>query len=66
MLIGSSFLAFNASALGRLVRRDFVYDELPSLLEDILENKDVSDAIRWLPKGHAQIIIDIIDKVRSV
>ena len=65
MLIGSSFLAFT-SALGRLVGRDFVYDELPSLLEDILENKDVSDAIRWLPKSHVQIIIDIIDKVRSV
>ena len=52
------------SALRRLIRREFLSDELPSLIEEILPYKDVDDMIRRLPKDNAQTFIDVMDEAR--
>ena len=52
-------------AFERLIRREFVPDELPSLIEQTFTNKDIDDAIRRLPKDGAQALIDAMDEARN-
>ena len=58
------FTGFNPPALRRLIRRDFVLRELPSLIEDIFSCQEVHDAIRRLPTDDAQAFIDVMDEAR--
>ena len=51
--------------MGRLIRREFSPDELPSMIETIFVRSDVSDEVRCLGEGDAQAFIDVIDEVRS-
>ena len=51
-------------ALGRLIKQEFVPDELPSLIEAVFACKDVGDTIRCLPRDDAQTFIDVIDEAR--
>ena len=55
---------FNALAFGRLIRREFVSDELPSMIEDIFKSKDVDNTIRRLPKDDAQSFVDAVYQAR--
>lgn len=58
------FLDFNIAAYGRLVKREFAPDELPSLIKVIL-SEDEGEMIRCLPQGDAQTLIDVMDEARS-
>lgn len=49
---------------GRLIRSGFTMDELSSLIETILSNKDETKIINSLPLGDAQKLIDVMDEVR--
>ena len=53
-----------APAFGRLIRREFVSDELPSLIKDIFTSNDVDDRIIRLPKDDAQAFVNVIDQAR--
>ena len=55
---------FNALAFGRLIKREFVSDELPSMIGDIFKSKDVDNTIRRLPKGDAQGFVDAVYQAR--
>lgn len=55
---------FNALAFGRLIRREFVSDELPSMIGDIFKSKDVDNTIRRLPKDDAQGFVDAVYQAR--
>ena len=55
---------FHAPAFRRLMRHEFVSDELPSLIEDIFTSNDVDDRISCLPKDDAQTFVDVIDQAR--
>jgi hypothetical protein len=48
-----------------LITHAFSSQELPSLIEAILSSKDERKNIRHLHMGSAQVLIDIMDKVRS-
>ena len=52
-------------AFERLIRREFVPDELPFLIEHTFTNKDIDDVIRRLPKDGAQALIDAMDEARN-
>lgn len=54
---------FYAPAIGRLVRREFIPDQLPSLIEAIFTCEDIDNTIRRLPRDDAQIFVDIMDEV---
>ena len=51
-------------AFGRLIRREFVSYELPSLIEDILVCKDVVNTLRCLSRDDAQTFIDVVNEAR--
>ena len=55
---------FNTPAIERLIKRNYVPRELPSLIEDIFVSEDVNDTVRCLTKEDAQTFIDAIDEVR--
>ena len=57
---------FNDSALRRLIRRDFVLQEIPLLTEVLFACKDIDDAIRRLPPDDAQAFIDVINEVLCI
>ena len=46
-------------------RREFVLRELSPLLEATLSRKDEDETIRRLPLEDAQILVDMIDEVRT-
>ena len=48
-----------------LIRREFVPDQLPSLIETVLTCEDVDDIIRRLPKDDAQTFVDVMDEASS-
>ena len=52
------------SACGRLVKRAFTLDELPSLIEVIFSSQDESDTIRSLLGDDVQAFVDVMDKAR--
>ena len=61
----SSLTTPNVAACGRLVRREFVPHELPSLINTILSSHDKDEMIRCLPGDDAQTFIDVMDEARS-
>ena len=58
-----SYFSTSTPALRRLIRREFVSVELPSMLE-FLAHEDVDAEIRSLPKEDAQTFVDVVDQVR--
>lgn len=54
-----------AIACGRLIKRAFTPQELPSLIDEALSNEDGAETIRCLTIDDAQTLIDVIDEVRS-
>lgn len=58
------FSLLRTPALERLIAREFVPDELPSLVEETFSCKDIDVTIRCLPGDGAQTFIDVMDEVR--
>ena len=56
----------DTTALLRLIRRDFVLHELPSLIEEIFAHKDTDHTIHCLPKEEVQNFVDVIDEARDL
>ena len=48
--------------LRRLTTRLFSHDELPSLLETIFSNRELTHMVHSLQRDDAQIVVDILDK----
>ena len=48
--------------LRRLTTRLFSQDELPSLLETIFSNGELTHMVHSLQRGDVQIVIDILDE----
>lgn len=67
MLIPTRFFFLNliASALERLIRREFEADEFLSLIERIFVWKDVDNAISSLSEGDAQSLINVMEEARN-
>ena len=62
----SVFLNCNCPAFGRLLKRKFVSNELPSLIEAALTSKDVDDKISRLPSSDAQTLVDVLYEARHI
>ncbi|KAF9645013.1 kinase-like protein [Thelephora ganbajun] len=58
----TSTIHVSKGACGRLIRRAFTLNELPSLIEAIFSDKDERDAIHRLLRDDAQNFIDVIDE----
>ena len=50
--------------LRRLVSRNFLQDELCSLLGTVFSSKESTNTVLCLPGDDAQVVIDILDEVR--
>ena len=52
----------NEQVLRRLTTRLFSQNELPSLLETIFSNGELSRMVHSLQRGDVQIVVDILDE----
>jgi hypothetical protein len=60
------FFSFNTTAFGHLIRREFVPNELSSLVEAVFAWEDAGDAIHRLSRDDAQTFIDVIDEASQI